>query len=132
MARRKPPKNPTPKPMLKIGDVVQVNAVVNFYRDTDYESDGMTPVGPLRRIMQRKLIDLCNMVVVGARRRQLGIVRVASGASGQDWDDYDPGCLKVSETVFVYQVRPGMMRKIVEALPQDVTKIEGGDNGLPS
>lgn len=129
MARRKPPKNPTPNPMLKIGDVVQVNAVVDFYRDTEHDEQ-FNPKGPLRRLMMRGEIEPCRMIVVGARRRQLGIVVKASSYVSEDGGDYDPGYLTVSETVFVYQVRPGMMRKIVEVLPQDVTPIEGGPNGL--
>ena len=121
MARRQPPKNPTPSPMLKIGDVVQVNAVVNVERSQDWDEAKSQFFGPLQRRIVRSECKPTVMIVVGARRRQLGIVRTASGASGPDWDDYDPGYLKVSETVFVYQVRPGMMRKIVEVLPQDIT-----------
>lgn len=131
MARRKPPKNPTPSPMLKIGDVVQVNAVVCVERSQDWDEAKSLFFGPLHRRIVRTECKPTAMIVVGARRRQLGTVYPGSHYHTLDGDDYDPGYLNVSETVFVYQVRPGMMRKIVEVLPQDIT-IEGESNGLPT
>lgn len=117
---RKPTKNPAPDPLLKIGDKVEVMATITVFRDTDYESDGFTKKGPLRRKMERKEIEPAEMIVVGARRRLLGEVRVGCHYHTMDGDDYDPGYLVVEESVFVYQVRRGLMRRIEEALPDDV------------
>ena len=60
------------------------------------------------------------MFIVGARRRLLGTVHTSTHYNSLDGDEYDPGYLKVDETVFVYQVLRGLMRKIEEALPDDV------------
>ena len=117
---RNPPKNPTPNPLLKIGDEVVAKATVTFFRGHEYEDDGITKKGPLRRMMERNEIESSTMTVVGARRRILGEVRPGQHYSTLDGDDYDPGYCTVEETVFVYQVRRGLMRKIEEALPDDV------------
>lgn len=121
--KRKLPKNPMPKPMLKIGDVVQVNAVVCVERSQNWDEAKSQFFGPLQRRIVRTECKPTSMIVIGARRRQLGTVITGTHYQSLDGDGYDPGYLDVSETVFVYQVRPGMMRKIVEVLPQDLEKI---------
>jgi hypothetical protein len=118
--KRKPTKNPAPKPLLKIGDVVTVSAVVSVVRSKEWNEEKSEFYGPLRRIMEREVIPPTRMFVVGAKRRLLGEVRIGQLYSTLDGDDYDPGYLVVDESVFVYQARVGLMRKIVEVLPQDL------------
>ena len=122
--KRKPPKNPTPNPLLNIGDVVTVNAVVCVERSQDWDETKNVFFGPIRRAIVRSKCKPTTMIVIGASRRQLGTVHPGTHYSGLDGDYYDPGYLDVSETVFVYQVRAGLMRQIVEVLPSDITTQE--------
>lgn len=119
--KRKQPKNPTPINLLSIGDIVSVKARVCFDREQDID-ENFVRHGPIKRVMNRYEIEPKEMIVVGARRRKLGIVHLGRHYT-DDGDEYDPGYLEETESVFVYQVRIGLMRKIVEVLPQDVSKM---------
>jgi len=102
----------TPNPLLKIGDVVSVQGKVEIY----YEDK--------KRKMERVEIQPpVQVIVCGATRRQLGAVHPGSYYHTLDGDDYDPGYLLVERTVFVYQVRIGLMRKQFECLPEDICLI---------
>jgi hypothetical protein len=99
----------TPKPLLNIGDIVLVSGKVEMY----YEDK--------RRKMERMVIEPPVLsVICGATRRRLGVVHPGHHYQSLDGDDYDPGYLQVEKTVFVYQVRLGLMRKQFECLPEDV------------
>ena len=96
----------TPNPLLKIGDVVSVQGRVEIYYDDKCN----------RKMDRVEIQPAVQAIVCGATRRKLGKVHPASGYDA----DYDPGHLQVKETVFVYQVRIGLMRKQFECLPEDV------------
>lgn len=122
--KKKTPKNPTPKPLLKIGDLITVTATAHVFRSKDWDKKTCTEFGPLRRRLERCECEPTNMIIVGARRRLLGTVVSPSYSTGYYGDDeYEPGGINVEETVFVYQARQGFMRKIVEVLPQDIAGV---------
>ena len=94
--------------MLEIGDDVRVTATVEmFYTDAK------------KRKALRSKVELVGKVC-GATRRQLGVY--CPGYSG--FDEYEPAFLNVTGTIFVYQVRQGLMRKPVEVLPCDLHKVK--------
>lgn len=106
-----------PENQLQIGDRVTVLAVVLFGHGREYDDAG-NPVGPILRKMDRHYIVPVEMIVVGGAFRKIGIVHPAWRS--WDGDDAEPGHLELKEQVFVYHVRRGFMRKIEEALPEDV------------
>ena len=49
--KKKTPKNPMPKQLWKIGDVVSVTATAHVFRSKDWDEKTCTEVGPLRTWM---------------------------------------------------------------------------------
>ena len=102
----------TPDKLLKIGDTVIVKGYIDIY----YEDR--------RRKINRINIDPpIHAIICGATRRRLGLVHPGVHYGGLDGDDYDQGYLSIEQTVFVYQVRRGLMRKQFECFPDDVYKV---------
>ncbi len=117
-SKPKPPKNPMPFPLLNIGDERIVWATVTFGNERDRD-DNLNEIGPLKRRMYRQTVCPVKMIVVGATRRKLGIVHPTQGGRSM-YDECWQGHIEVTETVFVYQCRQGLMRRIVEVLPFDL------------
>ena len=99
----------TPSKLLSIGDRVTVKGRVEIYYEDKQRKMEVTDIQPP-----------VQAIVCGATRRKLGTVHPGQHYSTMDGDDYDPGYLLVERTVFVYQVRLGLMRKQFECLPEDV------------
>lgn len=113
--------HPTPSPLLSIGCRAEVDARVAFYRGYDSFAPTGAPIGPLLRMMDRIGFAAPKQVyIVGATRRFLGRVEVAQQVATEYGYEYEPGCLFVKESIFVYQVREKLMRKMFEVLPRDV------------
>jgi len=82
----------------KIGDWVEVEAIVNFYYDGGNQRQ-------IQRISKIFIGQVC-----GIRNRFLGKY-IGGDSSGYSLDDYDPAYLEVDKTIEVYLVTEGMMNK---------------------
>jgi hypothetical protein len=114
-------KNPKPESLLNLGDLVAVKATVRVERCRQLDKD-LNETGPLKRFIERTEFDHPrSMFVIGGTHRRLGTVHVSKTYGGFDGPvEQGPGYLTNIQTVFVYQMREGFTRKIVEVLPSDV------------
>jgi len=114
-------KNQKPESLLNLGDLVAVKATIRVERCRDLDKD-LNETGPLKRVLERTELDHPrSMFVIGGTHRRLGTVHTSQNYGGFDGPvEQDPGYLANIQTVFVYQMREGFTRKIVEVLPSDV------------
>lgn len=89
-------KNPT----FKIGDWVEVKAVISFY----YDEGGKRVVGKYKKTRIGQII--------GVKKRQLGIV------SKKYYNEQAQ--LNVSKVITVWQIKTGYINKPIEALEEDI------------
>jgi hypothetical protein len=109
-----------PENRLQIGDKVLVDYVVEFGHHREYDDAG-NPIGLLERRMFRSRIVPTEMIIVGGTFHKLGVVHPIRPVYSLDGTEVGLGHLKITNQVFVYHVRRGFMRKIQEALPEDVS-----------
>jgi len=100
------------KYIFKIGDVVQVRAVVTFENKYDYSGDiYRTPI-VYREMVRKEFKNYFLAQIVGAKHKMVGQIL--------DHNSEDGAYFQVESSIFVWEVKRGLLNKVEYALPEDI------------